>query len=67
MSKRAWPSPQPRLCLAHLRYAGGNTSYLEVLTTDTDLYNAPVDLAQAQAQDANSLVQLYAALVGGWR
>jgi multidrug efflux system outer membrane protein len=53
--------------LARLRYAGGNTSYLEVLTTDTDLYNAQVSLAQAQAQDANSLVQLYAALGGGWQ
>jgi multidrug efflux system outer membrane protein len=53
--------------LARLRYAGGNTSYLEVLTTDTDLYNAQVGLAQAQAQDANSLVQLYASLGGGWQ
>ena len=26
--------------LARLRYSGGNTSYLEVLTTDTDLYDA---------------------------
>jgi multidrug efflux system outer membrane protein len=53
--------------LARLRYAGGNTSYLEVLTTDTDLYDAQVSLAQAQAQEANSLVQLYAALGGGWQ
>jgi multidrug efflux system outer membrane protein len=53
--------------LARLRYAGGNTSYLEVLTTDTDLYNAQVSLAQEQAQEASSLVQLYAALGGGWQ
>lgn len=53
--------------LARLRYAGGNTSYLEVLTTDTDLYDAQVSLAQAQAQQADSLVQLYTALGGGWR
>ncbi|WP_263357292.1 efflux transporter outer membrane subunit [Acidicapsa ligni] len=53
--------------LARLRYAGGNTSYLEVLTTDTDLYNAQLLLAQAQQQEAASLVQLYAALGGGWQ
>jgi multidrug efflux system outer membrane protein len=53
--------------LARLRYSGGNTSYLEVLTTDTDLYSAQLLLAQAQQQEAASLVQLYAALGGGWR
>jgi multidrug efflux system outer membrane protein len=52
--------------LARLRYSGGNTSYLEVLTTDTDLYSAQLLLAQAQEQEAASLVQLYAALGGGW-
>lgn len=53
--------------LAKLRYSGGNTSYLEVLTTDTDLYDAQLRLAQAQEQEAASLVQLYAALGGGWQ
>jgi multidrug efflux system outer membrane protein len=53
--------------LARLRYSGGNTSYLEVLTTDTDLYAAQLLLAQAQQQEAASLVQLYAALGGGWQ
>jgi outer membrane protein, multidrug efflux system len=53
--------------LARLRYSGGNTSYLEVLTTDTDLYDAQLNLAQAQEQEATSLVQLYAALGGGWQ
>jgi multidrug efflux system outer membrane protein len=53
--------------LARLRYAGGNTSYIEVLATDTDLYDAQLQLAQAQSQEANSLVQLYAALGGGWK
>ncbi len=53
--------------LARLRYAGGNTSYLEVLTTDTDLYNAQLQLAQAQQQEAASLVELYASLGGGWQ
>jgi len=53
--------------LARLRYSGGNTSYLEVLTTDTDLYSAQLLLAQAQEQEAGSLVQLYVALGGGWQ
>jgi len=53
--------------LARLRYAGGNTSYLEVLTTDTALYDAQLLLAQAQQQEAASLVQLYTALGGGWQ
>ena len=53
--------------LAKLRYSGGNTSYLEVLTTDTDLYDAQLQLAQTQQQEAASLVQLYAALGGGWQ
>ena len=53
--------------LARVRYSGGNTSYLEVLTTDTDLYSAQLFLAQAQQQEAASLVQVYAALGGGWR
>ena len=50
-----------------LRYSGGNTSYLEVLTTDTDLYSAQLLLAQAQQQEAFSIVQPYVALGGGWR
>src|SRR6266478_9120609 len=52
--------------LARLRYSGGNTSYLEVLTTDTDLYSAQLLFAQAQQQEAFSIVQLYVALGGGW-
>ena len=53
--------------LARIRYSGGNTSYLEVLTTDTDLYDAQLRLSQTQQREAASLVELYAALGGGWR
>lgn len=53
--------------LARLRYSGGNASYLEVLTTDTDLYSAQLLLAEAQQQEASSLVELYSALGGGWQ
>ena len=53
--------------LARLRYTGGYASYLEVLITDTDLYDAQLLLAQAPQQEALSLVQLYGALSGGWQ
>jgi multidrug efflux system outer membrane protein len=52
--------------LARMRYNGGYTSYLEVLTTDTNLYNSQLTLEAAQQQEALSLVQLYNALGGGW-
>jgi multidrug efflux system outer membrane protein len=52
--------------LARMRYNSGYTSYLEVLTTDTNLYNSQLTLETAQQQEALSLVQLYNALGGGW-
>jgi outer membrane protein, multidrug efflux system len=52
--------------LARMRYNSGYTSYLEVLTTDTNLYNSQLTLEAAQQQEALSLVQLYNALGGGW-
>lgn len=52
--------------LARMRYQGGSTSYLEVLTTDSDLFSAQLNLVNAQEGEALSLVQLYGALGGGW-
>jgi outer membrane protein, multidrug efflux system len=52
--------------LARLRYDNGYTSYLEVLTTDANLYSSQLTLESAQQQEALSLVQLYNALGGGW-
>lgn len=52
--------------LARIRYNSGSTSYLEVLTTDTNLYSSQLTLEAAQQQEAQSLVQLYNALGGGW-
>ena len=52
--------------LARVRYQGGATSYLEVLTTDSDLYSAQLTLVNTQEGEALSLVQLYGALGGGW-
>lgn len=52
--------------LARIRYKGGSTGYLEVLTTDTNLYSSQLTLEAAQQAEALSLVQLYNALGGGW-
>ncbi|ADW67280.1 efflux transporter outer membrane subunit [Granulicella tundricola] len=53
--------------LARLRYQGGATAYLEVLTTDTALFTAQLNLVTAQQGEALTLVQLYTALGGGWQ
>ena len=53
--------------LARMRYQGGATGYLEVLTTDTGLYTAQLNLVSAQQGEALTLVQLYTALGGGWQ
>ncbi len=53
--------------LARIRYKGGATSYLEVLTTDTNLFSAQLNLVGAQQGEALALVQLYSALGGGWQ
>jgi len=52
--------------LSDLRYRGGATSYLEVLTSQTNYFSAQLDLARGQLNERLSLVQLYNALGGGW-
>ncbi len=53
--------------LARIRYQGGSTAYLEVLTTDSNLFSAQLNLTTAQQGEALALVQLYSALGGGWQ
>jgi multidrug efflux system outer membrane protein len=53
--------------LSDIRYKGGATSYLEVLTNQTNYFSAQLNLAQAQLNELNSLVQLYRSLGGGWQ
>ena len=53
--------------LAQMRYKGGVTSYLEVLTNETNYFSAQIGLARAQLSQRLSLVQLYNALGGGWQ
>ena len=60
-------SAQDAVRLARVRYQGGATSYLEVLTTDTNLFSAQLNLASAQQSEALTLVQLYSSLGGGWQ
>ena len=59
-------SAQDSSKLAEIRYQAGVTSYLEVLTNDTNYFAAQLNLAQAQQNELTSLVQVYNALGGGW-
>jgi multidrug efflux system outer membrane protein len=60
-------SAQDAAHLSDLRYQGGATSYLEVLTNQTNYFNAELNLAQAHLRELDALVQLYKALGGGWK
>lgn len=53
--------------LSHMRYTGGATGYLEVLTNETNAFSAELGLAQARLSELLALVQLYEALGGGWQ
>jgi outer membrane protein, multidrug efflux system len=53
--------------LSELRYRGGATSYLEVLTNETNAFNAELNLAQAQLHELLGLVEIYRNLGGGWK
>jgi multidrug efflux system outer membrane protein len=53
--------------LSALRYQGGVTSYLEVLTSETNYFSAELSLAQARSNELQAMVQIYRALGGGWQ
>jgi multidrug efflux system outer membrane protein len=55
------------LRLSTIRYEGGVTSFLEVLVTERDLFDAELSLAQARREEILAVVQLYKALGGGWQ
>jgi outer membrane protein, multidrug efflux system len=48
-------------------YQHGGSSYLQVLTSETNYFAAQLNLAQAQLNERLALVQLYTALGGGWQ
>lgn len=53
--------------LSRVRYQGGVVSYLEVLQSETTLFNAEIELAQARLDERLAVVQVYNALGGGWQ
>jgi outer membrane protein, multidrug efflux system len=53
--------------LADLRYQGGATSYLEVLDSDTRLFDAELGLVQAHLNELAEFVEIYRSLGGGWQ
>ena len=52
--------------LSDVRYRGGAASYLEVLTNETNAFEAELGLAQAQLNELVGLVGIYRNLGGGW-
>jgi outer membrane protein, multidrug efflux system len=60
-------SAQDAARLSHMRYNGGVTGYLEVLTNETNAFAAELELVQAQLNESLALVQLYQSLGGGWQ
>jgi len=57
---------QSALHLADLRYKGGLSNYLEVLTAKRNLFDAELSLTSTRRLHLVSVVQLYKALGGGW-
>ncbi len=57
---------QEYLRLSWLRYYEGQTQYLTVLDAERTLFSAQILLAQSQADQFLTLVDLYKALGGGW-
>jgi multidrug efflux system outer membrane protein len=52
--------------LAWVRYEGGMTSYLEILETQRSLFGAQLAESETRQLRLNAIVDLYAALGGGW-
>jgi multidrug efflux system outer membrane protein len=52
--------------LSDVRYRGGAADYLEVLTNETNSFNAELGLTQSQLNELLSLVEIYRNLGGGW-
>jgi outer membrane protein, multidrug efflux system len=61
---RTW---RDALRLTNTRYEGGVISFLEVLDTERQLFEAELTLAQAQLAERLAVVRLYRALGGGWQ
>jgi outer membrane protein, multidrug efflux system len=53
--------------LANVRFTGGATSFLEVLTTQQQYFTSELNLQQAWFTELQNYVTLYQALGGGWQ
>lgn len=53
--------------IAQIRYENGRSSYLAVLTNETNFFTAQLNLVAAREQERLTMVQLYDALGGGWK
>lgn len=53
--------------LSNIRYKGGASSYLEVLTSEAAQFAAEIDLAMANLNERLAVIQVYSALGGGWQ
>jgi outer membrane protein, multidrug efflux system len=53
--------------VARMRYEGGVSSYLEVLDTERQYFQAELDLTRSQRDEMSAFVQLYKAVGGGWQ
>ncbi|MEE8198813.1 MAG: efflux transporter outer membrane subunit [Thermoplasmata archaeon] len=53
--------------LSWTRYLGGVTTYLEVLDSERQHFEAQLDLARAQLDELLAVVGIYRALGGGWQ
>jgi multidrug efflux system outer membrane protein len=53
--------------LANVRFKGGATSFLEVLTTQQQYFTSELNLQQAWSAELQNYVGLYQALGGGWQ
>ena len=60
-------SMEKTLKLAQLRYKNGYSGYLDVLTTQRQLYQTQLGLLESQRAQANAAINLYKALGGGWK
>jgi multidrug efflux system outer membrane protein len=60
-------SAQDAAQLSEMRYRGGAASYLEVLTNETNYFDAELGLAQARLNELVGLVLVYRNLGGGWQ
>lgn len=54
------------LVLAQIRYEEGYTNYLEVLTTQSNLFAAELNQQSVKLENLSAAVNLYKTLGGGW-